>query len=153
MFLQLEEFRKKKAAERAKKASSTSQTPASEFNLNEKQPLETENARVRDSDRAGTSNGPGDAVIEPSSVAINNDNSAIDFASKNDQPSSNNAHPSLPFLMNGYNSLPSDRMQKHASDQDIKRYSHIGFGGAVNVNQIHGTEGTYNNYYGPTSSF
>ncbi|KAF3457493.1 hypothetical protein FNV43_RR02151 [Rhamnella rubrinervis] len=142
----LEEFRKKKAAERSKKASSTSQTPASEFNLSEKLPLETENARVRGSDRAGTSNGPGSAVTEPSSVSINNDDSEIDFASKNEQASSNNAHSSFPFVMNDYNSLPLDRMKKHASDQDIKRYSDMGSGGVVNVNQIHGTEGTYNNY-------
>ncbi|BBG92618.1 BLISTER protein, partial [Prunus dulcis] len=54
----LEEFRKKKAAERAKKASSTSQTNAPEVSSDEKQPLETELVRVTVPDGAGTSDGP-----------------------------------------------------------------------------------------------
>ncbi|XP_017633740.1 protein BLISTER isoform X2 [Gossypium arboreum] len=45
----LEEFRKKKAAEKAKKAASTSQTNVSDVSLNEKQQLETEHVRVIDS--------------------------------------------------------------------------------------------------------
>ncbi|XP_022722834.1 protein BLISTER-like isoform X2 [Durio zibethinus] len=45
----LEEFRKKKAAERAKKAASTSQTYAADVSLNEKHQLETEHERVTDS--------------------------------------------------------------------------------------------------------
>ncbi|XP_050118616.1 protein BLISTER-like isoform X5 [Malus sylvestris] len=48
----LEEFQKKKAAERAKKASSTSQINASEVRTNEKQSLETELVRVTVSDGA-----------------------------------------------------------------------------------------------------
>lgn len=48
--------------------------------------------------------------------------------------------------MNENNSLPSDRMQKHASDQDIKRHGGTGFGGPANVDQRHGTEGTDNNF-------
>lgn len=146
VILQLEEFRKKKAAERAKKSSSASQNPEPEINLNEKQPLETENVRVRDSEGAGTSNGPGNVVTEPSSAVINNDNDAIDFSRKIEQASSDNAHSSLPFLKNVYNSLPPDQMQKHASDQDIKRYSDIGFAGSVNGNQSYGMEGISNNY-------
>ncbi|KAH1038415.1 hypothetical protein J1N35_040158 [Gossypium stocksii] len=39
LFLQLEEFRKKKAAKKAKKATSTSQTNVSNVSLNEKQQL------------------------------------------------------------------------------------------------------------------
>ncbi|XP_017633742.1 protein BLISTER isoform X3 [Gossypium arboreum] len=46
----LEEFRKKKAAEKAKKAASTSQTNVSDVSLNEKQQLETEHVRVIDSE-------------------------------------------------------------------------------------------------------
>ncbi|TYI92073.1 hypothetical protein E1A91_D02G041500v1 [Gossypium mustelinum] len=46
----LEEFRKKKAAEKAKKAAPTSQTNVSDVSLNEKQQLETEHVRVIDSE-------------------------------------------------------------------------------------------------------
>ncbi|XP_052483939.1 protein BLISTER isoform X2 [Gossypium raimondii] len=46
----LEEFRKKKAAEKAKKAALTSQTNVSDVSLNEKQQLETEHVRVIDSE-------------------------------------------------------------------------------------------------------
>ncbi|XP_015887575.3 protein BLISTER [Ziziphus jujuba] len=142
----LEEFRKKKAAERAKKSSSAGQNSEPEINLNEKNPLETENLRVRDSDGAGTSNGPGDSVIKHSSAAINNDTNAIDFSSKTEQAFLNNANSSLPFVKNEYNSLPSDRIQRHASDQDIRSYSDVGFTGSINVNQSYAKEGMSNNY-------
>ncbi|KAG4156981.1 hypothetical protein ERO13_D02G032600v2 [Gossypium hirsutum] len=46
----LEEFRKKKAAEKAKKAAPTSQTNVSDVSLNEKQQLETEHVQVIDSE-------------------------------------------------------------------------------------------------------
>lgn len=48
----LEEFRKKKAADRAKKAASTTQSHASDVILNDKHLLETEDGRVTDFDGA-----------------------------------------------------------------------------------------------------
>ncbi|XP_048235749.1 protein BLISTER isoform X4 [Ricinus communis] len=60
----LEEFRKKKAADRARKAAATSQPLASSVvSVNEKQALESEIVRLTDSDGAGTSDGPIEVTV------------------------------------------------------------------------------------------
>uniref|UniRef100_A0A2N9IGK0 Uncharacterized protein n=1 Tax=Fagus sylvatica TaxID=28930 RepID=A0A2N9IGK0_FAGSY len=73
----LEEFRKKKAAERAKKAGSTSQTHVSDDSPHEKQLVDTDPVRLTDSDGAGTSDEPGRAVLGSSAAVSDNDNKAI----------------------------------------------------------------------------
>ncbi|XP_058724328.1 protein BLISTER [Vicia villosa] len=63
----LEEFRKKKAAERVKKATSSGSVPNSDAGQNQKaqkQSSEVENVRINDSDGVTTSDGIGGAVIE-----------------------------------------------------------------------------------------
>ncbi|KAL5542474.1 hypothetical protein UlMin_010184 [Ulmus minor] len=137
----LEEFRKKKAAERAKKTSSTSHTNASEVSLNEKQPLEAEHVRVTETDGIGTSGGHAGAVTEPSLVVIDDYNNSIDYAYESEQSSSNDTRTSASFLMNDYSSFSSDQMQNHANGQEYKIYSDLGFGKSVDVNQIPGTKG------------
>lgn len=62
--LQLEEFRRKKAAEKAKKTTSSSQLHVSDA-INEKQP-EHENVRITDSNGVGTSDAPTVDRFEPS---------------------------------------------------------------------------------------
>ncbi|XVF65006.1 hypothetical protein PTKIN_Ptkin09bG0212000 [Pterospermum kingtungense] len=114
----LEEFRKKKAAERAKKAASTTQTVASDISLNDKQPLETEHVRVTDSDGAGTSDGP-----DPSSLKVinnnNNNNKMTEVFRESQQAYSNNAHaPSL--LVNDF--LPSTEVQMHSKSEENEKY-------------------------------
>ena len=82
--MQLEEFRKKKAA---KKALSTN---ASEVNSNEKQPLENDHATVTDTAVAGSSGGQGTALTDPSSTAMNSGNIYINdhISISSDQPHS-----------------------------------------------------------------
>ncbi|XP_050130340.1 protein BLISTER isoform X3 [Malus sylvestris] len=140
----LEEFRKKKAADRAKKASSTSQIDASEVSSNEKQSLETEHVRVTASDGAGTSDGPSSAFTETSSVLLNNDSNAIDFLQKNEQASVDNNTHSSPSTSE-FNAYSGDQVQKHA-DQEYLRYGVLGFGGPLAVNNRHGTNGISNDF-------
>ncbi|PON36106.1 BLISTER [Parasponia andersonii] len=139
----LEEFRKKKAAERAKKASSTSQIQASEVNLNEKQPLEAEHVRVTDTSGAGTSDGHGNAVSE----ALNNNENSFDSILKSEQVSSNDSRSSH-FLTNDYSSFSLDQTVKRANGQEFKIYGDLGVGGPLDVNQIHGKSNDMENYTG-----
>ncbi|KAH0993662.1 hypothetical protein GBA52_005145 [Prunus armeniaca] len=136
----LEEFRKKKAAERAKKASSTSQTNAPEVSSNEKQPLETELVRVTVPDGAGTSDGPSGAYTETSSVSSNNDYKAVDFSQKKEQAPLNNSH-SSPSTYDF-----NDQVHKHARDQEYKSYGGFGFAGSLDVNHSNGTKGMNNDF-------
>lgn len=142
--MQLEEFRKKKAADRAKKASPTSQIDASEVSSNEKQSLETEHVRVTSSDGAGTSDGPSSAFTETSSVLLNNDSNANDFLQKNEQASVDNNTHSSPSTSE-FNAYSGDQVQKHA-DQEYQRYGGLGFGGPLAVNNRHGTNGISNDF-------
>ncbi|MBA0879787.1 hypothetical protein Goshw_005476 [Gossypium schwendimanii] len=105
----LEEFRKKKAAEKAKKAASTSQTNVSDVSLNEKQQLETEHMRVIDSGGAATSDGP-----NLSSVKEINNNKATEVKS-------NNMHAFPSSLANNYNSS-STEVHIHAKSQENEKY-------------------------------
>ncbi|XP_050372278.1 protein BLISTER [Argentina anserina] len=111
----LEEFRKKKAAEKAKKASSSSLVNGSEVGSNEKQPAET--VRVTVSDGAGTSDGPAGGLTEASSVISSNGDNAIDFSKKKEHASSNNA----------YSSPSTDDYNGFSADQGYKRYGVSGF--------------------------
>ncbi|XVF38107.1 hypothetical protein REPUB_Repub20aG0069900 [Reevesia pubescens] len=112
----LEEFRKKKAAERAKKAASTTQTHASEVTFNNKHQLETEHVRVTDSDGAGTSDGP-----DPSSVKIIQNNKTVEVSPENQQVYLNNMHAVPSFLANDYN-LSSTEEQMQAKSQENENY-------------------------------
>nr|XP_011462404.1 PREDICTED: uncharacterized protein LOC101305650 [Fragaria vesca subsp. vesca] len=147
----LEEFRKKKTAERAKKASSSSQVNGSEVSSNEKQPVET--VRVTVSDGAGTSDGPGGGYTEASSVISSNGDIAIDFSQKKEHASSNNAHSSP--SVNDYNGF--------SANQEYKRYGVSGFSRPSDVgdnydikemsNDVEKDTGTLGiSPYGPTSN-
>ncbi|KAE8677686.1 hypothetical protein F3Y22_tig00111504pilonHSYRG00137 [Hibiscus syriacus] len=105
----LEEFRKKKAAEKAKKAANTTQAQASIVSLNYKQQLETEQVRVTESGGAGTSDGP-----DLSSVKI------IDNY-KTTEVYSNNMDVFPSFLENDYNSS-STKAHAHANSQENEKY-------------------------------
>ncbi|KAE8714564.1 hypothetical protein F3Y22_tig00110195pilonHSYRG00193 [Hibiscus syriacus] len=105
----LEEFRKKKAAEKAKKAANTTQAEASNVSLNDKQQLETEQVRVIESGGAGTSDGP-----DLSSVKIINNY-------KTTEVYSNNMHALPSFLANDYNSS-STKALTHATSQENEKY-------------------------------
>uniref|UniRef100_A0A5B7B7R9 BLISTER n=1 Tax=Davidia involucrata TaxID=16924 RepID=A0A5B7B7R9_DAVIN len=130
----LEEFRKKKAADRAKKVASTSQLHAADVGLHAKLPLENEHVRLTDSDGAGTSDGVGRSVTEPSGVASKNDNRSIEFVQNKEPGSSYGTHADPPLSTNYNNSFSSETMHKQAKDQEFNRYNASESAGPVNVN-------------------
>ncbi|KAK8560798.1 hypothetical protein V6N13_026233 [Hibiscus sabdariffa] len=107
----LEEFRKKKAAERAKKAASTTESHASDLSLNDKNQSESEPVRASISDGAGTN---------PSSLKIINDKTT-EVSHQHQQVYSNNtlAIPSL--LASDYNSSITDK-HIHEKNQENEKY-------------------------------
>ncbi|XP_061990039.1 protein BLISTER isoform X1 [Rosa rugosa] len=147
----LEEFRKKKAAERAKKTSSSSQVNVSEVSSNEKQPIET--VRVTVSDGAGTSDGPVGGFTEASSVISSNGDNAIDFSHQKEHASSNNTH----------SSSSTNDSNAFSVDQEYKRFGVSGFSGPSDVGYSYDIKGMNNDVekdtgtsdvlpYGPTSN-
>ncbi|XWS09070.1 hypothetical protein CRYUN_Cryun40dG0054500 [Craigia yunnanensis] len=130
---QLEEFRKKKAAERAKKAASTTQTHASDVSINDKHQLETEYVRVTDSDGAGTSDGP-----DSSSVKIinnNNNNKTTEVSHESQQAYSINTHNIPSFFGNDYD-LSSTEVQMHAKSQENEKYGASWNGGPLFIDSL-----------------
>ena len=143
LILQLEEFRKKKAAERAKK-SSTSQTHASDVSLHEKQPAETDPVRLTDSNGAGTSDESGTTVMGSTAPVTDNDNKAIDFPIKNEKNLSNDTFASSLYSMKEYNAYSTDSAQKHADK--FQRYDVSGFARSRDVSYRHEMEGPNNEF-------
>ncbi|KAG6764618.1 hypothetical protein POTOM_032096 [Populus tomentosa] len=133
----LEEFRKKKAAERAKKVASTSQPHALDVSLDQKQSLETEHVQLTYSDGVGTSDGPG-RNVEPTGLSMNNGN-PIDITEKVEKSYSQNADPNIPSLSE-YSTFFSGITQKHTDNYDSNRHDASGFAGSPNVNYGQETE-------------
>lgn len=133
--LQLEEFRKKKAAERAKKAANNNQPHASDVISEHKQPLETERVRLIDSDGAGTSDGS----VEPFGVSINNGNNTIDITKNIEQSSLRDAAAKPPPL-SVYNTSFADIVQRHSHSQDYAS----GFPGVASFSYGQETDETSN---------
>ncbi|XP_060181807.1 protein BLISTER isoform X3 [Lycium barbarum] len=79
----LEEFRKKKAAERAKKATSNKQQLGSDGGI-ENQPSGNEHTRIKDSSGAGTSDAVGRSALEPSEIHAKHDFTKPDLTQKSD---------------------------------------------------------------------
>ncbi|XP_019166350.1 PREDICTED: uncharacterized protein LOC109162112 [Ipomoea nil] len=96
----LEEFRKKRAADRAKKTTSTNQIHASDGGL-ERQTLDTERIRP-DSDRAGTSNAVATPASELSGVDKKYDFQENDIVRKTNFGSSNYASAGSTFAANNF---------------------------------------------------
>jgi len=135
--LQLEAFRKKKAAERAKKAAPTSQPHALDVSLDQKQLLETEHARLTDSDGVGTSDGPG-RPVEPIGASMNNGNK-IYITEKVELSSLKDSDPSRPSLSD-YSTLFSGITQNHTNHFDSNRHDASGLTGSANVKYGQETE-------------
>ncbi|KAJ9182367.1 hypothetical protein P3X46_006370 [Hevea brasiliensis] len=133
----LEEFRRKKAADRAKKGPDISQSIASDVSIDQKQPLEAERVRLTDSDRAGTSDGPG-RTIEPYNGIINNDSNIINVTSKAGQNFLKDANANPPSKSDSKTSLV-DLVLRHTNNHDFKRYDASGFTGA-GANNSPGTD-------------
>ena len=123
--MQLEEFRKKKAADRAKKAASISQPQSADVSPYA-QPLENETVRVMDSDRTGISDGVGGPVTE----VMNNDNKKIEIVQISES-SSSGIYAKPPFSTKDYKAFAADSVQTHVNDQEFNRYDASGFLGPV----------------------
>lgn len=133
-FLQLEEFRKKKAAERVKKAAPPSQNHISDVGSQEKKPLESEHAqRITDSDGATTTNGAGRSAIESSSALVKHDRHADNFSQNIDQNALNEKH-SYPFSRNGDGVFSADPVKQPSNGQEIKTFSGSRLSGTTHVN-------------------
>ncbi|KAM7462298.1 hypothetical protein LguiA_030419 [Lonicera macranthoides] len=85
----LEEFRKKKAAERAKKVATTSQVHAADAKVLENHTSETERVQQIDSDGAVTSDLVGETITKPSHFVIDHDINATELVHRTDLGSSN----------------------------------------------------------------
>ncbi|XP_044499714.1 protein BLISTER-like [Mangifera indica] len=116
----LEEFRKKKAAERAKKTVSVYQPLASDVGQQENCHLEADNVRVTDSYGAGTSYGPDKATTRPSPVMNNKDNKAIEVAPQSQLGSLNDAHDNFSFSANDFKSSSADLAHTYSDNQKVK---------------------------------
>lgn len=134
-FLQLEEFRKKKAAERVKKAAPPSQNHVSDAGSEEKKPLESEHAqRITDSDGATTTNGAGRSAIESSSALVKDDRHADDFSQNINQNALNEKHASYPFSRNTDGVFSTDPVKQPSNGQEINTFNGSRLFGPTDVN-------------------
>ncbi|GAB4856345.1 hypothetical protein Ancab_014268 [Ancistrocladus abbreviatus] len=116
----LEEFCKKKAADRAKKATSASLPQAADSTAYEKQALDNGQARLLHSGDADTSGGAGGAARRPSGLVMENVEGSYGFSNANElKPTTSvNADPSS---MNNYNAFFSSLSQTQVNDQGRQR--------------------------------
>ncbi|KAL5851652.1 hypothetical protein ACOSQ3_006770 [Xanthoceras sorbifolium] len=116
----LEEFRKKKAAEQAKKTTFVSHSHASDVTLQDKHHLEADRVRATDSDGVATSDRPDKAVTGPTLVPNNDDNKLTELSTQNQQGSLNDTHANLPSSVNDLNSSSIDLARTNSNNQDIR---------------------------------
>ncbi|CAN1278896.1 Protein BLISTER [Linum perenne] len=120
----LEEFRKKKAAERAKKTGATSeQSQPSDVITEEKKPLETEQVRVTDSDGVGTSGGAA-GTFEASSYR---NDKGDDITSKVEH-SAAKAVNAKQSTVHDFSTIFSDVGKRYPESDDFKRSDGPGVG-------------------------
>lgn len=136
----LEEFRKKKAAEQAKKSASANQNHTSDIRPHQKQPLETGPEQRTDSDGAGTSDRSGQAAKGPSASATGNENKGFGFSIKSEQDFLNNAHASPSISVKYSNAHSADNTQTDVDSKNFMRYDASKFAGSMDVNNSHETE-------------
>lgn len=110
----LEEFRKKKAAEKAKRAASTGQFQATEEGLSERRHSEPEYVRIVDSDAAGTSDSVRATSSESFGVIINNDTKETNTSRKSIYSSSQTS-----------SSDPLDSANNINADFEASKQSHL----------------------------
>lgn len=118
--MQLEEFRKKKAAERTKKAASSGQVHNSDASLNKKQSSEVENVRVNESDGVSTSDGVGGSVTGTSTLGMRNDKNLNLFSQSSNQGS---LAGSTFLTRNDLNMSSTSLGEAHSNIDEGKRYN------------------------------
>ncbi|WCJ24167.1 BLISTER [Euphorbia peplus] len=130
----LEEFRKKKAADKAKKAAAPSLPHASDASIDQKEPLEDDRARLTDTFGAGTSDGPG-RTAEPFDTTFYDDH-VINTTNKIEPPFLKDA--GNPSLTSDYQKSLPDLVQIHSNNYEFSRYDAPGFARTADGN--HGQE-------------
>lgn len=150
----LEEFRKKKAADRAKKAASN-QNNASDGGPNEKKSLDAEVGRLADSDAVRSFNVPGGVDNQPFAAENNDDVKAFQFSQRSRENSLSDVH-SLPEFPVGVN----DAFSKYPAQTMGEYQEHEGYGGLASNGPIGYSYGQENNHmksdyrmYAATSGF
>lgn len=150
----LEEFRKKKAADRAKKAASN-QINASDGGPNEKKSPDADVVRLADSDAVRSSNMPGGVDNQPSAAENNDDVKPYQFSQRSRENSVGDVH-SLPEFSVGVN----DAFSKHPAQAIGERQEHEGYGGLASNGPIGHSYSQENNHmksdyqiYSTTSGF
>ncbi|XP_040862137.1 protein BLISTER [Glycine max] len=116
----LEEFRKKKAAERTKKAASSGQVHNSDDSLNKKQSSEVENVRVNESDGVTTSDAVGGSVTDTSTLGMRNDKNLNLFSQSSNQGS---LAGSTFLTRNDLNMSSTSLGEAHSNIDEGKRYN------------------------------
>ncbi|XP_041025215.1 protein BLISTER-like [Juglans microcarpa x Juglans regia] len=135
----LEEFRRKKVAEQAKKT-------ASDVRPHEKRPLETGPIRITDSEGAGTSDVPGQAFMGLSPAVTDNDDKKNVFPIKNEQEFLNDTLASHQLSAKDYDTNSVDSVHTHSDNTKYKRYGASGFAELMNANHGHEKEGRKNDF-------
>ncbi|XP_019413580.1 PREDICTED: uncharacterized protein LOC109325589 isoform X1 [Lupinus angustifolius] len=139
----LEEFRKKKAAERAKKALSSSNNANSDASLNQKQTSEIQNVRVNESDGVTTSGGIGGAIIDTLPSGMGNDKSpSMVSQSSNQEPLADRTS----LVRNDLNTLPTIPMEAYSDIDETKRYNASVGTAYADVNQKNEANNVYDIY-------
>ncbi|XP_058096820.1 protein BLISTER [Magnolia sinica] len=124
----LEEFRKKKAEGRTKKAASTSQLQSADVSQNEKLPQESENLKLEDSDGA-TSERDGVAAVQPSYPVMIQDSKANNSSLSTELDSLNTTNAISPALPNDNSAFYKDQVERPASYHESKWRDGLGFSG------------------------
>lgn len=121
----LEEFRKKKAADRAKKAAPASHLHSANVDhQHDKQPLDNQHVRLTDSDGAGPSDGVSETVVEPFKEVTDDGNKENMFMPINDV-GSNDKYAKPPLSTNYYSAFPAEIVQAPPKDQEFDRYNNV----------------------------
>ncbi|OIV98672.1 hypothetical protein TanjilG_23964 [Lupinus angustifolius] len=116
----LEEFRKKKAAERAKKTASSTNIPNSDASLNQKLPSQIENVRVNESDGVTTSDGIGGANVDTLPSGMGNDKIPNMVSQSSNQGSLADR---TSFVRNDLNTLSNSPVETDSDIDETKRYN------------------------------
>lgn len=118
--MQLEEFRKKKAAERAKKAASSGHIHNSDASPNQKQPSEVENVRVNESDGVTTSDGVGGGAIDTLASGMSDERTMDSFSRSSNEGS---LAGTASLVRNDLNTSSSSQVEAHSDIDEVKRYN------------------------------
>lgn len=146
--LQLEEFRKKRAAEKAKKTTPNSQKLASDGGV-DNQHSGNEHTRIKDYSEAGISDAVGRSVLEPSEVLAKHDFAKPDLTQKSDLIFTNDASAGATPSLNKYEDDAVVKANNYDFGSSISASSHLEDKGSRSDENLKISQ-TVNDTYGNT---